>query len=281
MKTMTKPARDAQMERAHEELMEAYRELIESDGWVAYLEMMALMPSYSAGNIARILSARPDATKVAAMRTWNRLGRRVRKGEKGIPIVVPMHRRVEAVMADGSVAQNRELRGFRLGYCWDVTQTEGAPLVEGPEAVVATGDAPEHTWDRLVELIESEGYSVSIDRLDGPNGLTNFVTREVVISDRLVGRGKIKTGLHELGHIKMHLHDMSDTATKEVEAESVAWLCIRSLLGADGGGEVLAYSGPYLAHWSNGDPALVEATAVKVRAVAQRILDGFGGLVEA
>ena len=69
MKTMTKQAREVQTERADEESMEAYRELIENDGWVAYLEMMALMPSYSAGNIARILSAGPDASKVAAMRT--------------------------------------------------------------------------------------------------------------------------------------------------------------------------------------------------------------------
>lgn len=281
MKTTTNEKRDARIERAHEELMEAYRELIKSDGWISYLEMMALMPSYSAGNVARILRARPDATKVAAIKTWNRLGRKVRKGEKGIPIVVPIHHRVEAALADGSVTRRQELRGFCLGYCWDVTQTEGSPLVEGPEAVIATGDAPDQVWERVVDLIEAENFSVRISSLDDANGMTNFTTREVIMSDRLVGRGRIKTGLHELGHIKMHFHDQSATSTKEVEAESVAWLCVRNLLGPDGGEEVLAYTGPYLAHWSQGDPALVEVTAVKVRAVAQHILDGFGDLVEA
>ncbi|MGA2891165.1 MAG: ArdC-like ssDNA-binding domain-containing protein [Terracidiphilus sp.] len=33
---------------------------------------------------------RPDATQVAGIRTWNELGRFVKKGQKGIPILAPM-----------------------------------------------------------------------------------------------------------------------------------------------------------------------------------------------
>ena len=274
----TRAQREALMAQAHEELMAAYRGLIESDGWLAYLEKMALLLNYSAGNVLRILTARPSATRVASIGTWNRLGRRVRKGEKGIPIIVPMRFRVEAKLADGSVRQDQELRGFRIGHCWDISQTEGEPLSDLAEPVVATGDAPEQVWNGIVELIEAEGFSVSVAPLDGANGETRWHSRQVIISDRLVGRGRCKTALHELAHCQLHRYDPSALATKEVEAESVAWLCVRYLLGEASADEVLGYTGPYLASWSQGDPALVEATAVKVRASALHILDSFEAL---
>ncbi len=55
--------------------------------------------SYSFGNVLEIARQRPTATKFAGMYAWNQLGRRVKKGEKGIrilaiamPIPPPMHR---------------------------------------------------------------------------------------------------------------------------------------------------------------------------------------------
>ena len=135
----------------------------------------------------------------------------------------------------------------------------------------------------ITAALEAEGFSVSVAPLDGANGETRWHSRQVVISDRLVGRGRCKTALHELAHCQLHRYDRSALATKEVEAESVAWLCVRHLLGEASADEVLGYTGPYLASWSQGNPALVEATAVKGNPLADKgqRLDALGLLFRA
>lgn len=258
--------RAAQLERAHAELTEAYQAIVASDGWVAYLEMMAMLPSYSPGNVARIMAARPSATMVASLTTWNRLGRTVRKGERGIGIVVPRRRKRDED-DPGSLA------GFGIGYCFDVSQTEGDPLPEAARPELATGHVDDTLMDRVVALIERHGFTVRRAPLESANGETRFVSKQVVLGDHLVGRGSLKTALHELAHVLLHEGDRSDQAKKEVEAESVAWLCVRQLLGPAGGDEVLAYSGPYLAHWAKGDPDLVARTASVVRTTAAKIVE--------
>lgn len=44
----------------------------------------------SFGNIMLIARQKPDANNVAGLRTWNSLGRFVKRGEKGIFILAPM-----------------------------------------------------------------------------------------------------------------------------------------------------------------------------------------------
>src|SRR6201986_2617838 len=56
----------------------------------AYLSAMAKFHTYSFGNIMLIARQKPDATNVAGIRTWNSLGRFVKRGEKGIFILAPM-----------------------------------------------------------------------------------------------------------------------------------------------------------------------------------------------
>ena len=55
-----------------------------------YLGAMAKFHNYSFGNIMLIARQKPDATNVAGFRTWNSLGRFVKRGEKGIFILAPM-----------------------------------------------------------------------------------------------------------------------------------------------------------------------------------------------
>ena len=45
---------------------------------------MARFHSYSFANILSVVRACPNATRVAGIRTWNELGRFVKRGEKGI-----------------------------------------------------------------------------------------------------------------------------------------------------------------------------------------------------
>src|SRR5438045_7516935 len=55
-----------------------------------YLDAQARLHQYSWGNVLLIIAQRPDATRVAGFQTWKSLGRSVRKGERGIRILVPI-----------------------------------------------------------------------------------------------------------------------------------------------------------------------------------------------
>ena len=61
-----------------------------SDALTAYLNAMSRFHNYSFGNILEIARQRPDATRVAGLWSWNQLGRKVKKGEKGIRILAPI-----------------------------------------------------------------------------------------------------------------------------------------------------------------------------------------------
>src|SRR5260370_37551681 len=63
--------------------------ILTSDGYQAYLKTMAKFHGYSFGNIALIMAQKRDSTMVDGFNRWKKLGRHVRKGEKGIQILVP------------------------------------------------------------------------------------------------------------------------------------------------------------------------------------------------
>jgi hypothetical protein len=76
---------------------------------------------------------KPGATRVAGIYAWNQLGRRVKRGERGIMILAPMGGRkrtkgeeqneTDAEQADAKTTdrtgRNGQLIGFRSVYVWD------------------------------------------------------------------------------------------------------------------------------------------------------------------
>src|SRR5215207_5461554 len=71
-------------------LDQAVSAIHDSDAFRRYLDVQARFHRYSYANALLILSAQPTATQVAGYRTWQSLGRQVRRGERGIKILVPM-----------------------------------------------------------------------------------------------------------------------------------------------------------------------------------------------
>jgi hypothetical protein len=68
-------------------------------------------------------SHRPAATRVAGMYAWNQLGRRVKKGEKGIRILAPIigikRKPDEEAEKDITKQNTRVLVGFRNAYVFE------------------------------------------------------------------------------------------------------------------------------------------------------------------
>ncbi len=150
--TRTTPEqRNAKLEAAHRQLVDAVASVASSEGWLRYLAAMHRFHDYSATNVMMILFQRPDAQRVAGYRTWQALGRQVKKGSQGIAIWAPCARRVEREdETTGESVTARTLSGFRLVHVFDVADTEGEPLPDHPvEATLLTGEAPDGMWTHL------------------------------------------------------------------------------------------------------------------------------------
>jgi len=143
----------------HEQISDGVAVLVESQGWRAMLDTAAKFHSYSLGNLLLIGAQAPQATRVAGFRTWQSLGRQVRKGERGLAILAPCTYRPKtanraepaapagqepATSCSGGVAPDvggKQVRGFRVVHVFALHQTEGAPLPEVAPALL-TGQAP-------------------------------------------------------------------------------------------------------------------------------------------
>jgi hypothetical protein len=97
----------------------------------------------------QIARQKPDASHVAGFRTWNSLGRFVKRGEKGILIIVPMvaHRRSrpnqiatdnDAQKAGEECKSERQLIGFRAVYVFDRLSRDLWPSLCAPDGCRAS-----------------------------------------------------------------------------------------------------------------------------------------------
>lgn len=282
-------ASDERLAALHDQLVAAVANLVHSEQWRAMLTAAARFPTYSPSNVLLIAAQRPDATRVAGIRTWNTLGRHVNKGEHGIAILAPCTYRstrddTAATRArsssmpgnpvEGASITTRELRGFRVAHVFDISQTDGAPLPE-VEPHLLTGDAPNHLWDHLATLAAAESYALKRGRCaPGVNGYASYRSRTIYVRDDVEPAQAAKTLAHELGHIRAdHEHRFTHYASSEychgqaeVEAESIAYL-----VAASAGLDTMKYSLPYLAGWSNGHPERLRESATQVLTVARAI----------
>ena len=107
-----------------------------SEALATYLAAMSRLRGHSWSNVLLIAAQRPEATRVAGIHAWNDIGRRVKKGEKGILILAAERREPPARSAVPLRDDPFRLAGVRAAYVFDVSQTEGRPLAEAAWAAV-------------------------------------------------------------------------------------------------------------------------------------------------
>ena len=197
-----------------------------SEALTAYLTAMSRFHNYSFGNILEIARQKPDATRVAGLYTWNQLGRRVKKGEKGIHILAPIigvrHKPQEEAEKDIPRQNVPVLVGFRAAYVFDVSQTDGAEL---PEHASVKGDAGENR-DRLVEFINAQGIELEFNERIAPAMGVSYGGKIVLLPGQSKAE-EFSTLVHELAHEMLHKADRRTTTTKvvrETEAEAIAFV---------------------------------------------------------
>ena len=295
-------ARDVKLTALHDTLAEQVSALASGPQWRAWLDTAAKFHNYSFGNTLLIAAQKPEATQVAGYNLWQQLGRQVDKGQRGISIIAPVTRKVDAEQTDTgqteaapaaehpsgerstadlgeSAGSARHVVAFRPAYVWDVSQTSGDPLPDRPRPELLAGQAPEGLWESLAAQCEAAGFTVDRRPIEGTaNGYTDFKTHEVVVRADVEPAQAVKTLAHELGHVLMHdpaSFAESETRTcrgaGEVEAESMAYL-----VAAEHGLDASGYTFAYVAGWaaSTGDvDAAVRDSGTRVLKTAHLVLD--------
>ena len=185
----------------------------------AYLRVVAKFHDYSYGNTLLIMLQKRDATLVAGFRKWKQMGRFVRRGEKGIAILVPVfpakkrkdkkqHEEVKHEqpvklmdMVENKTDVDDQPVSFRVGYVFDISQTDGEPL---PDPFSSKGIANEDHITLTEAGIRKSGAVLKYGKVVGAYGTTNTSSNTITIDPALTGVMRLQTLAHEWGHFILH-----------------------------------------------------------------------------
>lgn len=253
-------------EQAFEELIRAV-EAGKSQKLIEYLKAMAKFHNYSLNNAILIGFQKPDATRVAGYRTWQKLGRFVKKGEHGIVIMAPIvyRKKIEPEEDDDKEIEEETVTIFKTVHVFDISQTDGKPL---PEFARVDGDPGIYT-ERLRKYVSSKGIKLEF--------------REAIGSAEGMSCGgviKLKKGLsvaeefsvlaHEVAHELLHKsrdNISKDKKVREIEAEAVAFVICSGI-----GLEVNSSSSDYIQLYDGDKETLMESLG-RIQRTASEILE--------
>ena len=263
----------------HAKLVEGVKEVMESENFGEFIRFSAKFHKYSLGNTLLIWIQSRGATHVAGMKTWNSLGRKVKKGETGIGIYAPVIKKVRDRTTQPGTDTNPEVEeteierpiGFRAVYVFDISQTDGTPVPEiKTEIPVMKGDAEK----LYLKIVLASPVSVEYEEIkNGANGYYMPKEQKIVIAKNLKAEQRSKTLLHELAHhLTLNCSEDEEAAkpdrpTGEVIAEGAAFVA-SAHFGLDSSG----YSFPYIASWSK-EPGKVLKAGEDIRKTGLRLIE--------
>lgn len=254
------------VERGVRELNEALA-AGKSDRLQQYLNVMARFPRYSFNNCMLIALQFPEAQLIQGFHAWRKLGRTVKKGEKGIGIIAPMVGKKKDEDAKANEDGEKSIFGFKVVHVFDVSQTEGDDL---PEFAEVSGD-PGENIPAVESLIRDWGIELVYEEIPcGADGLSKKGT--IVIDPDLEPAKRLLTLVHEASHERLHADaDRRKETTKtirETEAEAVAHVVCQAL-----GLNTLEHCADYIQLY-NGDAEVFAKSMEYIQKTAAEILAG-------
>ncbi|MDP8969951.1 MAG: ArdC-like ssDNA-binding domain-containing protein [Actinomycetota bacterium] len=255
---------------AEEALERELRRIVDSGEYGEWFRRMSLFRRYAPANslwIMAQLAARPDAAGVvASYRTWQQLGRQVRKGERGIMVWYPRPYwvdpatgdRVRPPRSEGDRARLQRRVSFGVGYVFDLSATEGQPLPQLGRP--APDRAPRELADHLDRYCRDHRITVEIRELR--EGLSGYYQRDgdrVVLDAALSPGERLAILAHELAHredpelVAAHVAgDGGYYAHNRPDCEAVAEASAHTI-SARFGHDITGHSAGYIATWIRGD----------------------------
>jgi len=264
-------------------LIEGVKKVLESNGFREFLDFSSRFRGYSFGNTLLIWVQCPKASRVAGIKTWNSLGRRVKKGEKGIVIFAPVTKDVKKkqteTSADNSIeeAQNpenkadteRTLIGFKAVRVWDVGQTEGKAM---PELEIGKPVMDGDAGVLFKKIMRASPVDVDYEDIAGDTkGYYLPKEKKIFLSNAITREEQCKTLLHELAHhivmSERNGFQLIDRSVHEAIAEGAAYVA-----SAHFGLDASAYSFAYIASWTKDLKKVFEAGKA-IRKTAIRLIE--------
>ncbi|MED1022542.1 LPD25 domain-containing protein [Bacillus mycoides] len=240
-----------------------------------YLTFMAKFYHYSPSNISLIQSQFEGASAVGSFSFWKEKGFAVKKGEKGIQILVPNRTVAKFKDKEGtwktvtkaSEEEKKQIESksvevipgrlyFAVGHVFDVSQTnakaEDLPRIFPNRWLEGSVKDYKGLYRGMEAVAEKNGVKIIEPKqeLGVAKGVSYTLTKEVALNPRNSELQNVKTLLHELAHAKLHTAEthMNYTAPeKEFQAEMTAY-AVSSYFGID----TSEYSLGYLASWTQG-----------------------------
>lgn len=265
--------RDQRLQEALELLETGVDEIVTSEGFQQYLDVMSRFHRYSYGNVMLIMAQNAEATRVAGYRQWQQLGRQVKRGERGLKILVPHKQRI-ADEQDGDDEEGERrtiIRGFGVGTVFDVSQTDGEPLPEPPmvQEIWESSDAAEALTTQLLQFLEAPGVEVVREDTRPALGYYSPSLKQIALDHSLEGVQVAKTLCHETAHfVADHLPGGVSRQDAETVAESSAYVVLKRY-----GVDTSDYSFPYVARWAQ-DRGVLTKNLAAIQRVAGTIIEG-------
>ncbi|MBN1489920.1 MAG: DUF1738 domain-containing protein [Phycisphaerae bacterium] len=238
-----------------------------SEQMKAYLSAMGRFHRYSWGNVLLIAMQRPDATRVAGYQTWRKLGRQVKRGERGLAILAPILQRVRSCSEkeDDPDRVFESIAGFKAAYVFDISQTDGKPL---PDSTHVQGDAGQLLGQLkafIAGLGIDLGYFDSFGAIDGASSGGEIRIRRGMPTAR-----EFSVGVHELAHELLHQNgeQKPSKTVRETEAEAVAFVVCEAF-----GLDVNTAASDYIGLYDGKRETLVQSLE-RIQRTASRIIDG-------
>ena len=267
--TAPKPQTSKEVIAANVKLLIEQLEAGHSEGLTAYLTAMGRFHRYSLSNVLEIARQMPSAKRVAGLYAWNQLGRKVKKGSKGIRILAPVvgiRRKKDSEAEKSTPYQNESvLVGFRSAYVFDVSMTDGSPLPEFEERV--TGDVGVYR-ERLIDFILAQGIELEFKESIAP-ALGMSYGGKIAILPGQAAAEEFSTLVHEASHELLHKSTRRTATTKtvrETEAEAIAFV-VSQTIGLDAG----RASADYI-HLYHGNAALLAESLEVIQRTSALIL---------
>lgn len=248
-----------------ERLEQGVKDFYKGDKFQSYLNTLSKFHNYSLNNTLLIAMQKPEASLVAGYNAWkNNFNRQVQKGEKAIKILAPTpyktKKMIDKVDEKGNLVLDENgkpkkeeviltVLKFKVVSVFDVSQTEGEPLPQLVESL--KGEV--HEFDYLFQALkEISPVPISFEDMESAHGYFSPAENRIALKEGESQLQTIKTLIHEIAHAVLHNTEMQkeekkDRRTKEVEAESVAYV-VTNHFGLD----TSEYSFGYVAGWSSG-----------------------------
>lgn len=258
-------------------IVDGVNAIITSGEYAKFLKFSKNFHHYSFNNMVLIYSQMEDATQVAGFKTWQKMGRKLKKGAKGIQIMFPMKKTYQQTKIDGQSClidddnsqepkevQTVEYLTYRPTYVFDVSQTVGDPLPLEDSSLNS-----ENMQDFFTFLHSFSPYPILEQKLEvSLQGYWSKTKKHIVLNNELSIDDKTSTLLHELTHA---LYDdfnyKEDKKLSETFVESVAFI-VADYFGLD----TSKCSFNYITSWADGDIKVILELGDKIQKTANQFI---------